>query len=533
MSFRAMAVWSFRPRSVQQARSLHFRGICASEKVRLYGRFMGRGANGATSQAVTTRTASGINRRRRGAGQTLTLELRSAREAYQVRQRLEEMQRRLQRKYFRDADYQQLAAAVREIEEDLAYRESRAGGRTYRLTSEGHAQLQRRLGRLNRRSERQGLPGTSVRQIAVETARHQVNGVTVAQPYEYVILHVPEAQFSDWSFAAVLDHHRDQDGSEHTVIRRLPGQPDVADLSPYYDAPASCDHCGANRRRRDTYVVITPDGQTMQVGSSCLREVTGQENPHQIAKLAEELLAIDEELKAQERETPGTRTGPRASAPALPQFSIDDFLAAVVAQQREDGRYISRSQDRDYNTASSAYDRLFGQFAGNRQAGLTDSDRAEAVAALDWVRNDLADRDDLDEFSQNLVSACSADAVSEKRAGLVAYAVAAHRRDQEKAARQQAAAQAAQAAQAVGHYGAVRERAVIRNLTVVNSGASETMYGISYRYNLRTPEGHELIWWASRDVLERGRTYDLKATIKAHDEYNGSPQTVITRCTVQ
>ena len=51
-----------------------------------------------------------------------------------------------------------------------------------------------------------------------------------------------------------------------------------------------------------------------------------------------------------------------------------------------------------------------------------------------------------------------------------------------------------------------------------------------------TEDGACLVWKASNTELARGdvgKKYDIKGTVKKHDEYKGAKQTLLSRCAVE
>jgi hypothetical protein len=58
-------------------------------------------------------------------------------------------------------------------------------------------------------------------------------------------------------------------------------------------------------------------------------------------------------------------------------------------------------------------------------------------------------------------------------------------------------------------------------------------YGVTSLYSFVTDDGHLVKWFSSRAVFRDGdvdRSFTLRGTVKAHDEYNGTKSTVLTRC---
>lgn len=76
-------------------------------------------------------------------------------------------------------------------------------------------------------------------------------------------------------------------------------------------------------------------------------------------------------------------------------------------------------------------------------------------------------------------------------------------------------------------------------VTVESVSTFDGQWGLTYRVNLVDQAGNALIWWASNDILKRGQTVVLKATVKKHDTFTPNhdgaraiKQTVITRAKV-
>lgn len=78
------------------------------------------------------------------------------------------------------------------------------------------------------------------------------------------------------------------------------------------------------------------------------------------------------------------------------------------------------------------------------------------------------------------------------------------------------------------HVGEEKER-IETTLTVNRVFPKETNFGVTYIYHMNDPNGNYFVWFASTAALEVGETYDVKATVKQHSEFNGVKQTVVTR----
>ena len=139
--------------------------------------------------------------------------------------------------------------------------------------------------------------------------------------------------------------------------------------------------------------------------------------------------------------------------------------------------------------------------------------------ALDWVRDDLGDQDELDEFQHNLVTYCTSDYVPEKGDGFIAYAVMARRRAVEKTLETARKEKAAAASEWVGE---IKQRIKGLTFTVTFTRGFDSAYGVRTLTKGYTAEGNGIIWWGAGG-LDQGKTYRCAATVKAHeiDDYNG------------
>ena len=137
-------------------------------------------------------------------------------------------------------------------------------------------------------------------------------------------------------------------------------------------------------------------------------------------------------------------------------------------------------------------------------------------------------------FIMDLASRSTCAALSEKQTTAVAEAVA-------KADARVAAVEEKQAAQSF--YGTVGDKVKAATGTVVVRARFDTHYGYGSQYNALlviegTGEfaGHVFKAAGTGRTLfdaERGDEVEVSGTIKAHDEYKGTPQTVLTRATVK
>jgi len=126
--------------------------------------------------------------------------------------------------------------------------------------------------KINRRAAKKGLAGT-LTLTAAEVIEVEVDEITKIRTerlmYDVEIVGNAPA-FNGWEFVAKLDW----DPNAGLIVRSIPGAVAVDRESL---REGWCDHCKTTRQRRVTYVVRRAEtGQQIQVGSSCLKDFTGQ-----------------------------------------------------------------------------------------------------------------------------------------------------------------------------------------------------------------------------------------------------------------
>ena len=82
------------------------------------------------------------------------------------------------------------------------------------------------------------------------------------------------------------------------------------------------------------------------------------------------------------------------------------------------------------------------------------------------------------------------------------------------------------------YQGTIGER--LELILVVNKAIKiETNYGSSTMHIMSDYDGNTFIWTTAAKSLVPNQEYEIKGTVKAHSEYHGDKQTVLTRCIVK
>lgn len=278
--------------------------------------------------------------------------------------------------------------------------------------------------------------------------------------------------------------------------------------------PGSCDHCGYNRQRNNTYLVRNDEtGETVNVGSTCIKDFLGWS--------ASVVFFSDSEMSP---EVGGVHH--------TPMYSIDTVLAVSVAAIRAHGW-----------TPASAYDGtptrdivslvLSGRNLNERERALVTALRPfvdEATSQVEAIKAYITSDDfsGASTYVENLKALFTQEFIGSRQLGLVVSAPSAYIRHLDGAA-----ARKAEAAKTEGSVwvGAEKDKVEVKG-TIEAIRYNETMYGTTTIYTILREDGNLFTWFSSNGALgdTAGVEVHIKGTVKGHEEFNGSKRTIITRC---
>lgn len=387
---------------------------------------------------------------------------------------------------------------------------------TYRIPECNWATFQAKMAKLAKRAKKVGSAP-----VEFEVVAERVEPVNPAKKadehnpltlYRFVAIRGEAPKFAGWSLVAVIEAIEND-----ALIRAVPGfEPPVEwrKLNPQF-----CDHCKTNRRRNETFMVRHEDGSFRQVGRQCLRDFLGHNAPVNLAAAAEIVFAASEIAAAAEQEGFGGGSHNR-------WFSLVDYLQWVAAEIREYG-WVSKTKAEETGrtpTSMLAYGWMNKPWSKGAPR-VSEEDRALAARVVEWAEA-LAERQDLNDYLYNLSLIGKHGAIHFKLLGYAASMVPAYQREFQQKFQQKIAA----VRDAVSSYqGTIGKRETF-NLTLVREFTYETPWGITHIYSFRDPSGNVFVWKTKNAGLEQGRTYKVKGTPKAHSEYKGVKQTVLSRC---
>lgn len=397
--------------------------------------------------------------------------------------------------------------------------------KTYKIPAYNLEWLKECIAKLNKKARKLGSREIKITVVDTLVEKHRpydghIGGFRsereVIKVYSIVEITGEAPKYNGWRFIGTLQH---EEGGN--ILRAVPGETIPEEFR--YVIPR-CDHCKSARRRKDTYVVQHDDGTVKQVGRQCIKDFLGHKNPESLAWLAQLERDINQASAEDEEDWYGGGGGRR-------YIDLDELLSMTAACIRIHG-WKSRSDARKYDgvaTVSRALNEMYPLPKYKQEIFPTEEDEKEATAARAWALS-LGEREGLAEFLFNLHLIAKKKALEWRDTGIAAALVMSYQREMGRMAEKKAREKAAAASQ---YFGTVGKREVF-TLTVVNVYTFDTMYGAQDLYKFVDPEGNIAVWKTKAHgdgtEVERGRTWKIKATVKAHDEYKGTKQTVLTRC---
>lgn len=313
-----------------------------------------------------------------------------------------------------------------------------------------------------------------------------------------------------WSVAGVLRVDSEGVVTAHTVGASADGF-----ATAHTALAGTCAHCGTERRRSLTVLLVDDEGTVRPVGRSCLAEYTGGMIR---AELVGDLLSVGERM----RQAFGVaQTADPDSAPVL------DVVAVARILVDRHGFIPTSSYGRDIPTAVLLADCIAPR--GNKRgevspAELTDAERDAARADIAAI---LA-TSDRGEYMSNLAAVVSVEWTQITGRGHKLGILASLPRAADRARRESAPAPVETPADA--HLGSIGDKLTVSG-TVAAVSAFEGQYGTRWLVKLETPAGAVKMFTTARAIveLEAGASVTIVGTVKSHDVWQGTRETTLVR----
>jgi hypothetical protein len=304
---------------------------------------------------------------------------------------------------------------------------------------------------------------------------------------------------------------------EENMVRCVPGE---TVPSEYRFTDTHCDHCKTDRRRKEVFVLRHVDGRHVQVGRQCIADFLGHVSVEAMIARAEWEISAASEL----RDACGENYG-RAEK-IIP---LDLFVTTTAIVIRRLG-WVSRKMAEEALTETlttahlvwqvlTSNDKFTKELVESNELYVEPRDEELAAKSMAWAANLPTDEGD---YLYNLGVACRCASVTYRTRGVVASVIAAYNKHVERVLESEKKTPCVH----VGTVGKREEFAV----SVKKMSYFDSQYGVKTLVRFETA-GNVLIWWASGDTdwLHEGDELKIVGTVAKHDDYKGTPQTVLKR----
>ena len=292
---------------------------------------------------------------------------------------------------------------------------------------------------------------------------------------------------------------------EGNLMKLVPGE-EVP--TSYRTQPPQCDHCHANRRRNDTFIVKkVSDGEFKQVGSKCLKDFLGHMSPNAYASYAEALADLNMELRSIEDED--HESGMGGGRYGLP---IEYFITMAYVYIKHNG-YISRAKAKEQFEKSSTSDLLWGILTGKNETDhnsreqlssmITSEDEKFAKSCIAWAKGlkDTVQPEALSDYLYNLSVASSMPIVTSATLGLMSSLPSAYQRE----------VLSLTTSKMEGFLGKPGAKIVAKGTI-----SDESLFSSATMYTLVTEDGAELKWFSNDIEYVEGSLIYISGVVKTN-----------------
>ena len=366
--------------------------------------------------------------------------------------------------------------------------------------------LVEKINKLNRKAQKFGLP--KMQYFVEPSVRYTEPEDGKVQAFVEVELFGEVPKINGWQLVARIEHNNDPDYPEN-VVAAAPGHEVPAH---YRTADSECNHCNHKRYRSNTYILINPEGEYKQVGSSCLVDYIGKMTANSLLNWFTWEKTVGEWFEAEN----GMRQRWSFHLPTVIAYTlgcIEKFGWTSVSKAKEEYGVCSTASD-----VSAQMDDKWRQYQD--KAYLVDAapymEKAQQV--IEWGKTLVDDGD----YTHKIITICNAGVVPQTLFGLSVSIPAAYNRAMEEIEKKAAK----KPSEYVGEVGQkIKVSAKCTGIWTVDS-----FYGPVDIIKFLTEEGEVIVWKTGSSVeVETGKVYNIEGKVKEHSTFRDEKQTVITR----
>lgn len=384
------------------------------------------------------------------------------------------------------------------------------------IPEENMDNLTKKVAQINKKAVKNGLVPMVLNVGAViETVTPIKNAFPCMPETTYIVKTFPVTisgewpAINGWKCIAKIDH---RDGVNIVAVY------DEIDVSKWRDRLPTCDHCGHNKIKVQSYLIQNEDsGEILQIGKSCIKDYI-QGDPKYMLQMLDWVRTLDERLEDEF----STFGGMEAA-----YFSVETVAQIASFSIRQNGFVPSG----DYDSMPTVQD-VQNFFFGTRDDDWKDywkqddTDLATAKGMIEYFNGQTGNNN----FVITIKQLLELGDIRSKFFSYIAGAVSGYLKNLDRLAVKKVDDAIVRVNEHVGEIKKRQDFNVILETVLATNG----FYGTVYIHKFRTTEGNSVTWFANGSKLDNevGSSFTIKATVKKFDEYNGWKQTVVTRVKV-
>lgn len=295
-----------------------------------------------------------------------------------------------------------------------------------------------------------------------------------------------------------------------------------------------CEHCGTNRRRKNTFIVRKKEtGEFKQVGDSCLMDFTHGMS----ASFATYMASLRSIFEEAEKPVFG---GNGWSTERLDTREVLQYIAETIRHfgyTKSDTSGSTKSKALDFYNYTHGRTRMWTKEEVERVSREIDlvgfnPDSEEATKMVDEVLDWIGNQETTNDYMHNLKVVTSLSYMDYWKFGLLVSLFPTWNRDLELQARKKAEMEAGKMSKHVGEIGdkIIVKVESIKCLTSWESCFNGYTTTTTYIWKICGDDGNVYTWKTSKWLNEEYPPNVIKGTVKAHNEFRGVKQTELTRC---
>lgn len=375
--------------------------------------------------------------------------------------------------------------------------------------------LEKKLTRIKNKCEKYGIEFAynKVGEIIKETD-------TEGEFIKYIEIEVDgTAVINGWRFIATIEHK-----SGVNVVRQYDNSVDIP--SKFYTSPATCEHCNSARNRKDTYLVLNEEsGEIKQVGKSCLLDYTSGLSAQNVA-------AFMEGFELEDYFEP--------MGPSFRHFlEVREYLPYAIETTRIFGFVPSSSVFSTKNQIEECRRIYKGDVRKHdeetlkmMEIGKFNPDSEEVAAMVEdiilWAKS--VDRENCSNYMLNVNAIFQSDYAEYRDKGFLASVPNSYNNYVESQQKKQEE-EKKRAAINNTFIGKIGDKVSLKVKECKAVTSYSTQFGVTIIYRFLAEDDNVIIWKTSVG-FETENVKEVSGRVKAHNEYNGEKQTVLTRCKV-